>query len=628
MLSTYVRTALALFTVALSMSTADEIRTATKGLRDGSGLSAERPSREAQARGYIIEGVRLFDGVRVHPARDVLVADGLIVEVAEQIEAPEGIEVVDGRGHTLLPGLIDSHTHVIAPASLKQALMLGVTTELDMFMDWRLAQRVRQGEADDGSPGSADLRSSGTLVTAPGGHGTEYGMAIPTITKPSEAKAFVDARIEEGSDYMKIVYGTGRAFGISYPSIDKETMAAVVEAAHARGKLAIVHISSLAAAQHAIEAGADALAHIFFEDQSAPEFVRCAAERDVFVVPTLTVLESASGVPSGASLVEDERVAPYLAARSLVNLKQAFPARDGGTEAFAAAKTVVGQLHAAGVAILAGSDAPNAGTAHGASIHRELELLVDAGLTPVEALRCATSVPAARFGLHDRGRIAPGLRADLVLVEGDPTKDITSSRAVVGVWKRGARVDRDTYRAGLAKARVAGMNAPEGLENGLVSDFDEGKIDARFGHGWSTSTDQLMGGQSVATLDVVEGGARHSAGALSIRGEIKTGAPQTWAGAMYSPGNAPMSPADLSSKKELSFWSKGDGQTYAIMLFLQSEGFTPVVRTFTTGSEWTRHTFALEDFNGTDASDLMGVFIGAGGMLGVFELQIDQLRFD
>jgi imidazolonepropionase-like amidohydrolase len=93
--------------------------------------------------------------------------------------------------------------------------------------------------------------------------------------------------------------------------------------------------------------------------------------------------------------------------------------------------------------LLAGTDAndgPHGGflALHGASIHRELVLLTQAGLTPAEALAAATSVPAHHFGLADRGRVLPGLRADLVLVDGDPTADITATRAITDVWRRGA----------------------------------------------------------------------------------------------------------------------------------------------------------------------------------------------
>jgi imidazolonepropionase-like amidohydrolase len=100
-----------------------------------------------------------------------------------------------------------------------------------------------------------------------------------------------------------------------------------------------------------------------------------------------------------------------------------------------------------GVPILAGSDPPNIGTAWGASMHRELELMVEAGMSPAMALRAATVTPARVFSLTDRGRIAAGLRADLLLVAGDPTSDIRATRDIVGIWKQGVRFDRDSHRA-------------------------------------------------------------------------------------------------------------------------------------------------------------------------------------
>ena len=114
----------------------------------------------------------------------------------------------------------------------------------------------------------------------------------------------------------------------------------------------------------------------------------------------------------------------------------------------------VGALHAAGVPILAGSDAPNPGTTHGASIHRELELLVRAGLTPVEALRAATAAAADAFDLGDRGRIAAGLKADLVLVRGDATADVLATRDIAAIWKDGTRFERWTAPAGLQSPNV------------------------------------------------------------------------------------------------------------------------------------------------------------------------------
>jgi imidazolonepropionase-like amidohydrolase len=103
------------------------------------------------------------------------------------------------------------------------------------------------------------------------------------------------------------------------------------------------------------------------------------------------------------------------------------------------AEQAVARLHDAGVPLLAGTDAPAPGMAHGASLHRELELLVQSGLSPTEALTAATFNPAQQFGLHDRGRVAAGLQGDVILVTGDPTADIRVLHNIEGVWKRGER---------------------------------------------------------------------------------------------------------------------------------------------------------------------------------------------
>ena len=137
----------------------------------------------------------------------------------------------------------------------------------------------------------------------------------------------------------------------------------------------------------------------------------------IFVVPTLTITESFMDMGGGAELAADPRVTPFLTPAQGGGLRSGF----GGSPSPDAMRRVldrIGALHAAGVPLLAGSDAPNPGTAHGASVHRELELLVRAGLSPVEALLAATAAPADAFGLDDRGRIAPGRKADLVLVRG------------------------------------------------------------------------------------------------------------------------------------------------------------------------------------------------------------------
>ena len=403
----------------------------------------------------VIENVRVFDGSATIPRTTVVLRDGTIRAVGAGARPPVAATVVDGRGKTLLPGLIDAHTHSWGTA-LVDALVMGVTTELEMFGDPGLADSVSAEQAAGRGDHMADLLTAGILVTAPGGHGTQFGFPIPTIATPDSAQAFVDARLAEGSDYIKLVYDDVSSFGRTRPTLDRATLAAVVAAAHARGKLAVVHIGDLADARGAIEAGADGLVHLVLDRLPDAEFGALAASRGAFVVPTLTVLEAASGGRGGSALAADARLAPYISAGNAANLKRGFTLPlVAGSAGYEAAAAAVRQLDAAGVAILAGSDAPNPGTTHGASMHRELELLVQAGLTPVEALRAATAAPARAFRLVDRGRIAPGLRADLVLVTGDPTTDILATRDIAAVWKRGVRLDREGYRASVAAGGAA-----------------------------------------------------------------------------------------------------------------------------------------------------------------------------
>ncbi len=398
-------------------------------------------AKEPEEASVAITNVRIFDGDQMIPDGTVVITGRTISHVGKEKKIPEGAEVIDGAGATLLPGLIDSHAHDWG-YGVERALLFGVTTELEMFGDGSIARFIREQEAVDGAPLWTSLVTAGTLATAPGGHGTQYGLEIPTLTHPDQARGWVDDRIAEGSDFIKLVLEDGSPFGyrVPFPTLDRATFAAVVDAAHRRSKLAVAHISEQSYAMLAIEENADGLVHIFTDTMPSREFVELAAARKVFVVPTLTVNESATGVPSGESLTTDPRLAPYLTPEEIANLLERFPNRGGLT--LEPARAAVAELHAAGVPILAGSDAPNPGTAWGVSMHREIEMLVDAGMSPIEALRAATSAPADAFRLKDRGRIQKGLRADLVLVNGDPRIDITATRDILRVWKLGNEVVR------------------------------------------------------------------------------------------------------------------------------------------------------------------------------------------
>jgi len=256
----------------------------------------------------VIEHVRVFDGTRVIADTNVVVEGGVIRAMGATVARPAGAELVDGKGKTLLPGLIDSHTHTIGAASLEQAPIFGVTTDLDMFTDPSMAADVKKQKKEGKLANYADLRSAGYLATAPGGHGTEYGLKVPTLTEPDEAQAWVDARIAEGSDYIKAIYDDALEYGAGkpLPTLSKTTLKALADATHKRGKLLVVHIGSLQQAMDAIDAGADGLAHLFIGPESRPDFGKVAAAHHIFVIGTLTVLQSICGTTFDGALANDD----------------------------------------------------------------------------------------------------------------------------------------------------------------------------------------------------------------------------------------------------------------------------------------------------------------------------------
>ena len=385
--------------------------------------------------------VRVFDGEGVLPERDVMIQDGVVTRVAGP--AP-GQADVDGRGRTLLPGLFDAHVHLDPDprTALRHLAMMGVTTALDMFTGGGTLARIRELRQAD-PPDLADVRTAGTGATVPGNMLERItGQPLPTVDSPAGAEAWVDARLHEGADYIKIVYDE-REGG----PMDEATLAALVHAAHARGVLAVAHTLAERPAREAIAAGVDGLVHLFVGESASDDFGAYAARHRVFVIPTLTVLRALCGYRPREEFAADPRLAGRIARdQPPVPVRPADPGRH---HLYAATTAAVRQLAAAGVPLLAGTDTglPTAALGvigYGATLHGELELLVHAGLTPTQALAAATSAPAAAFRLTDRGLIRPGARADLMLVEGDPTTDIRNTRNVVAVWKRGVLVDLAT----------------------------------------------------------------------------------------------------------------------------------------------------------------------------------------
>ena len=166
---------------------------------------------------------------------------------------------------------------------------------------------------------------------------------------------------------------------------------------------------------------------------------------------------------------------------------------------------------------------------------------------------------------------------------------------------------------------------PAGSESGLVSNFDDLKISANYGS-WTTLSDKIMGGKSTANLEAVAGGANGTKGALKVSGEAAAGGPFVFAGAYFVPGASERDPVNLSSKKNIEFWAKGDGQNYSLVLQAESNsGQMPVFQHFTAGPEWKQYSFPITSFK-VDGSDLTGVAFLKALNPGKYEFEIDEVE--
>jgi imidazolonepropionase-like amidohydrolase len=573
----------------------------------------------------LVQDVRVFDGRAVHERRSVLFDDARVVDADFRGSVPAGARIVQGAGRTLLPGLIDAHTHAFRQFDLP--VLFGVTTQIDMFTAVPVMQDAKRSMAAGQHAGQADLFSAGTLATAPGGHGTQFGVPIPTLSSPGEAQAFVDARIAEGSDFIKIVLEAGGHGVGAMNSLDIATATALIEAAHRRGKLAVVHVSTEHDARAALEAGADALVHLFLgaapDATAVDSLARLAKRKNAFVIPTFTVMESMAGVRSD-DLLGDADLAALVEREGATTLKARY-GQQARPQLLAMPKAVTAALAKAGVPILAGTDAGNAGTLYGISMHRELAALVEAGLTPTAALAAATSAPAAAFRLGRRGCIATGCKADLLLVEGDPTRDITATRRIVEVWKDGqsANALRDARREQVAQER--GASTRQGLPaDGRISQFSAAKLASPFGSSWMLSTDQYAGGKSTVKLAVLPA-LPDGQVPLAVQASVAPGLPYAWSSVAFMPGAQPMQPADLSAARVLRFKVRGDGKTYQVMLMGAANG-RPSSVPFVAGPEWAEISLPLSAFAGIDPAAVAMLAFSAGPQPGEYRFELADVR--
>ncbi|ANH61177.1 amidohydrolase family protein [Dokdonia donghaensis] len=357
---------------------------------------------------FVINNVTLFNGEEILENRSVAVSNGTITKVSKRPQKAETI--IDGQGKFLMPALTNAHVHTWALPQLKEAAQAGVLNLLDMHgMEPMQKAMVDARTSLDG----ARLYRAGYAATTEGGHGSQYGFPIPTLSKSADAETWVNDRVAAGVDYIKIIVEPWKK------TLDKETVAQIIKEAHKASKIAVVHVSNEEDAYNSLISDADGLVHIYHDkpmtDQHLQELVE---EKDFFVIPT--ILTTVLIQPLYFNKTKEETA--LIEANLLKEVKR---------------------LYDAGIPILAGTDPPNANINIGSDLYKELAFFAKAGL-PIEAvLASATSLPAEKFFLEGVGYIKKGYKADLLLLEQSPVNDVMKLNTLSHIWKEGTLVEQE-----------------------------------------------------------------------------------------------------------------------------------------------------------------------------------------
>jgi imidazolonepropionase-like amidohydrolase len=403
------------------------------------------------------------------PGARVVIEDGLITSVDNASRRPAGARVIEGKGRWLLPGLWDAHIHHVFSGggfvwpeefseqqrlwNWRACLRSGVTSVVSVGDDKSIILSARSRERE-GMLVAPRIFASGSLFTAPGGHPVSTilhgeaarfrGIAVE-VGDPTDGRRRLERLVvDDDVDVVKVVYSTSPG---DVPRLGRDVLDALIRHAHVLRRPIFAHVSTPEEAADCIAAGVDGLEHMVFgDDEMLETVVTAAAERGVFWTPTLCLFDKFAH-DGDERYIEEYRPEGTVSRTILDSLKAPgawWSKPKEGAVAPPWVRTVesAGRAHAAGVPVALGTDAGNPAIFHGLAVHRELQLLVRAGLTPLQALTAASAVPAAKVGAGaSLGTLEPGKEADLVVLGASPLEDIRNTRQVDLVIKRGAQFD-------------------------------------------------------------------------------------------------------------------------------------------------------------------------------------------
>ncbi|MGH9842744.1 MAG: amidohydrolase family protein [Blastocatellia bacterium] len=419
---------------------------------------------------YVIDGATVWDGTGQPAINDaVVVVNGDRIQAIGargSVQVPADALVVQAKGKTLIPGLINAHGHVgmtkglkAGPenygeenvlAQLRQYARYGVTTVMSLGADLDAMFKLR-------GPARADEKPRATVFTA--GRGFTGKMGYPAVLPGNagvprevdtveEVRTNVEELAKQKVDMVKIWVDDHWGH---YKKIRPELYRAIISEAHSRGLRVMAHIFYLEDARQLVETGLDGMGHSVRDKEVDAALIQSLKKTKTFAVPTLVREESTFVYATPPAFLDDLFFNRWIDPEVIKQLKDpAWGARVKADPDFAKypgqlkmAQKNLKKLWDAGIPIAFGSDTGPPARFQGFFEHRELELMVEAGLTPAQALQTATSNAAEALRIaSDFGTLATGKRADMILLDADPLADIRNTRKINKVWIGGREVER------------------------------------------------------------------------------------------------------------------------------------------------------------------------------------------
>jgi len=405
----------------------------------------------------VVKAGLLIDGTGNPPLRDVLILieGNRITQITQQEEIPPGATVIDASQQVVIPGLIDTHVHPGDRANagpspeyrasviqhLKQALDFGVTTIFSLGLDPDSNFAIRDESWGDDFDGSRML-TAGTGFTAVGGHPTQLGSDLPNqIDDPALARQRVQELAAQGVDGLKI--WVAPLSGL--PTIKAEVSRAIIDEGHKHNLRVFAHLNTAEDTQTLVEAQLDGVTHIP-GDSYEEETIQLMLRQGTTVAPMLVQKKKGLVFSEDSELFEDPFVRQVLG-QEVDKLKEALAqttpeALERWSQSYQQGKENVLRLKDAGVRLAVGTDSNTSFAPVGLITHKEIETLVEAGLSPMEALVAGTRGSAEWAGVSDRlGTLEAGKLADMLILEENPLDNIRNTRKIVKVILGGRVVE-------------------------------------------------------------------------------------------------------------------------------------------------------------------------------------------